>query len=524
MPARGALSTRVAGDGPRGSRAAQGGACRGVYLSNVDVVVAISLLTFALHVGATLTMLALARAPGWERLRLVALIAGTAGLYSFTNLIAWSMERTLPAVQLMGAVNLVAAAAHVSVWLWYTFADATGRWSTVPRRMQALAMLTVVVPVAVAASGTMMTDDPMRVVDVPAIGVRFSITHTSASASVAMTILLVALGLCLVEHIRRFRAGVPGMGAQVTGFAVFFLCAAEEVLVTVDVIDFVFLAELGFLAIVLPVAMQMIARIVGDAQRLQVLSAALSDEVELAHEERDSAREALIAQERFAAVGRMAGDVGHEINNPLQILSLSLEELRAAPSVTADAAAAEVVGYAVVATDRISKIVAGLRTYALPEELSLERLSPGEIVRGALAAARTDLPDLPDVHLDLGETPDVLGDRARLQQAIGQALSNAARAVAAMPAGTGRVELRTRRTADGEVLIEVRDNGDGFPATVLSRLGEPFVRTQSSGEGTGLGLFVIRGIVAAHGGMLELENSRGGGAVLRILLPPAATD
>lgn len=489
----------------------------------MNVIVALSLFTFALQLGATLTMLGLARAPGWERFRLVALIAGTAGVYSFANWIAMSMERTLDAVQAMAGVSLMAAAAHVSAWLWYTFADSTGRWSSVPRRMQALAVLTFVVSAAVSASGTMMTDDPMHVVDVPALGVRFSITHTSVSGNVAMAILLVSLGLCFVEHIRRYRAGVPGMGAQVASFAVLFICAAEEVLVTVGAIDFIFLAELGFLAIVLTLARQMLARLVNDAQRLQVLTAALSDEVEVAHEERDSAREALIAQERFAAVGRMAGDVGHEINNPLQILSLSLEELRGVPSVTADVAATEVVGYAVVATDRIRKIVAGLRTYALPGESTLERLSPSEIVRGALAAARSAIPELPDVHLDLGDAPDVLGDLARLQQAIGQALSNAARAAAAMPAGTGRVELRTRRTADGDVLIEVRDNGAGFPAGVLSRLGEPFVRTQPSGEGSGLGLFIIRGIVAAHGGMLELENSRGGGAVLRILLPPAAT-
>lgn len=193
------------------------------------------------------------------------------------------------------------------------------------------------------------------------------------------------------------------------------------------------------------------------------------------------------------------------------------------PSVTSDAAAAEIVGYAVVATDRIRKIVAGMRTYALPGEPTLESLAPNDIVRGALAAARASIPELPSVHLDLGETPVVFGDRTGLQQAIGHALSNAARAVAALPAGTGRVELRTRRTTGGDVLIEVRDNGAGFPATVLSRLGEPFVRTQPTGEGAGLGIFIIRGIVAAHGGMLELENARGGGAVLRILLPPAAT-
>jgi two-component system sensor histidine kinase RegB len=84
------------------------------------------------------------------------------------------------------------------------------------------------------------------------------------------------------------------------------------------------------------------------------------------------------------------------------------------------------------------------------------------------------------------------------------------------------VEVRTRTTTGGDALIEVRDTGSGFPASVLSRLGEPFVTTQAPGEGLGLGVFIIRGVVAAHGGTLELENPRGGGACLRILLPPAS--
>jgi signal transduction histidine kinase len=114
----------------------------------------------------------------------------------------------------------------------------------------------------------------------------------------------------------------------------------------------------------------------------------------------------------------------------------------------------------------------------------------------------------------------VLGDEGKLVQAVVNAIMNAVVALehAAAPP---HLEVLTFPSPDGDAVIEVRDNGPGFPAELLPRLGEPFVTTRATVGGSGLGLFVVRGIVDAHGGLLVLENARGGGAVLRIQLPAA---
>lgn len=174
------------------------------------------------------------------------------------------------------------------------------------------------------------------------------------------------------------------------------------------------------------------------------------------------------------------------------------------------------------ASERIRLIVTGLRTYAIPGERAIERLGPAALVRDAIDEAKSALGPLPELHAILDPAPLVLVDGDRMRQALGHAIANAVRAVSDLPADRRRVEVRTRTTAGGDALIEVRDNGGGFPASILSRLGEPFVTTNDPGAGPGLGIFIIRGVVAAHGGMLELENTRGGGATLQILLPPAA--
>jgi C4-dicarboxylate-specific signal transduction histidine kinase len=75
---------------------------------------------------------------------------------------------------------------------------------------------------------------------------------------------------------------------------------------------------------------------------------------------------------------------------------------------------------------------------------------------------------------------------------------------------------------NGEAVIEVRDNGAGFPSELLPRLGEPFLTTRPTQRSAGLGLFIMRGVVDAQGGALELENAPEGGAVVRFRLRAAA--
>ena len=110
----------------------------------------------------------------------------------------------------------------------------------------------------------------------------------------------------------------------------------------------------------------------------------------------------------------------------------------------------------------------------------------------------------------------MLGDPERLQQVFLNLFLNA---VDAMPDG-GELAVSVRPHAN-EVEVRVGDTGHGIPAGDLERVFEPFYTTKAAGEGSGLGLAVVQGIVAEHHGAIEVLRSDGAGTEFRLLLPAA---
>ena len=106
----------------------------------------------------------------------------------------------------------------------------------------------------------------------------------------------------------------------------------------------------------------------------------------------------------------------------------------------------------------------------------------------------------------------------RLTQVLLNLVLNAGAAIAASPRGAGRIVIRAR-ARDGQVRIEVEDDGPGVAAEVRDRLFEPFVTTKGLGEGTGLGLAVCRGLVESAGGEIGVDPSRTPGALFFVVLP-----
>lgn len=486
----------------------------------MNIILALSTVSLALQAAAALAALAIARAPGWRRVRIVAALAATAGLYSLFDLIGALYAQTPEALAWVTSANLTVAASHVAVWTWFSFSDDEGEWRSVPARLRWLVVAHVTWTAVLAATGNAVDPSRMDQVVVPAFDVSFRQPSLTPLATLSALISLAILVLSMVEQVRQWRRGVRGAGLIVAGFVAFEACAAEEIAVAAGAIDFIYLAELGYLALVIPVIAQFLSRFTEDARQLRTLTQALSDEVARKTAERDSAREALAAQARFTALGRMAGGVGHEINNPLQVLTMRLEELQeslpAGPS-----EAREAVENSIAATQRIERIVDGMRAYTLPTGAAPVRISPLELVRDALERMRPQLAPLDEVETRLDPAPVVLVDRERVTNAVMQALSNAVVAVQQPTAGRRRVEVATRTAEDGDAVIEVRDGGAGFPPELLSRLGEPFLTTRPTQRSAGLGLFIIRGVVDAQGGSLELANAPDGGAVLRMRLKPA---
>jgi signal transduction histidine kinase/CheY-like chemotaxis protein len=311
------------------------------------------------------------------------------------------------------------------------------------------------------------------------------------------------------------------------GFGVFFACAINEVLIASEMLHFYALADVGFLAIVLPVAGDILQRFVADARRLRELSARLSGEVEERTHERDQAQGALLEAERHAALGRLAAGVGHEINNPLTYLALNLDTLeewmhamRPPPAIAEAAAGVR------EASDRIGRVVEGLRTATRTTTGNRRALDPHQLCESALRVARPQLRHIAKVSTRFDAVPRIVGDEAKLVQVLVNLLNNAAHAVAQRQAEglDAQIHVRTSTTANGDALIAVTDNGPGIALDDLARVTEPYFTTRAESGGTGLGLFLSRQMIEQHEGTLSIDSSPLRGTTVRVVLPAGAAD
>ncbi len=239
-----------------------------------------------------------------------------------------------------------------------------------------------------------------------------------------------------------------------------------------------------------------------------------------------------IAQsERLATVGTLSSGVAHEINNPLMVVTASLDLIRTvlarrgsepdAQTVLEPADRSRIDGLvdeAYAAALRVVGIVRELRQVHPTRERQRERVALPALVRELIARRDVSLAAAATLTLELEDTPAVLAEPARLSEAMAQLLINAEQAVA----DGGSVTVRTFTDLDGWAVVEVRDDGPGIAAHDLPRVFEPYFTTRAVGQGRGLGLSLAHGIVQAHGGSVTVESTTGAGATFRLRLPPIA--
>jgi PAS domain S-box-containing protein len=213
----------------------------------------------------------------------------------------------------------------------------------------------------------------------------------------------------------------------------------------------------------------------------------------------------LLHQERLVGLGRMAARLAHDVKNPLNVISGAVHNLRAS---CPGGEVAEMLSLIHEQSQRLSALVDRLRELTRPLTPSITPVDAGELVRRAVEAARRCGKN----HLQLKLVPPlgtVLVDPQLVERLLANALDNALQATGR--GGTVRVRAGLDTQADGEwLVIEVEDDGPGFPPEVLEHLFEPFVTTRP--DGTGLGLVIMREICELHGGTLAVENLPGVGA------------
>ncbi|MDX2176356.1 MAG: ATP-binding protein [Candidatus Sumerlaeia bacterium] len=239
------------------------------------------------------------------------------------------------------------------------------------------------------------------------------------------------------------------------------------------------------------------------------------------------AQDQLVQAERFAATGKIASDLAHEINNPLSIiknyLAIVQQQMRLQRNRGEEQELTleniEVIGEEI---DRIARIVAQLRQLAKPQM----QAAPRAVRVNTEVANLADIFRAPfqkrGVALELG-LDESLGDARILsdqfRQIVLNLLNNAADAIE--PKGKGRVLLSTRRLG-GEpprFSVSVEDDGTGIPEEIQQRIFDPFFTTKKEGKGTGLGLSVSYSLAQRLGGTLRCQSTPGVGTVMTLAIP-----
>ena len=226
----------------------------------------------------------------------------------------------------------------------------------------------------------------------------------------------------------------------------------------------------------------------------------------------------LVQAERLAALGLLAASVGHEIRQPLSYVMTSLDvldrELEDAPmSEHARESLDKIRGGA----KRIAEIAASLDLLAAQRRRTTQALDVRRPLQAAIDLCASELARY-RVNRRLFDVPLMRGDEGELCQVFANLLLNAAQALRPMRETSGTITVTTDIIGQ-TVRVSVRDNGSGIAADHLEHIFDPFFTTREKQGGTGLGLFITRGIVEAHGGTLSVVSELGYGTTVEVTLP-----
>ncbi len=220
--------------------------------------------------------------------------------------------------------------------------------------------------------------------------------------------------------------------------------------------------------------------------------------------------------EKFAATGRLAATIAHEVNNPMEAIKNSIYLLQD----QVKPAGEPIWSVLQTETERVSRIVRQmLGLYRSNEQV--KPIDINTVVEDTLVLLNRQLQrNSIEVRTELGNLPKAIVAQDQLRQVFSNLVINAKDA---MPNG-GALRIRTRhvkRRGDGlqpVIRITIADTGVGIPQELLHTIFEPFVTTKGE-KGTGLGLWIVKGIVANHGGKLKVHSRPGKGTVFGLTIP-----
>jgi PAS domain S-box-containing protein len=233
-------------------------------------------------------------------------------------------------------------------------------------------------------------------------------------------------------------------------------------------------------------------------------------------------REALYQTEKLSAMGLLLAGIAHELNNPLSVIIGYTELLR---NLRRGEPPTERIDKVAQAANRCARIVKSFLALARQHPPERHTVHLNQVVKEAIELLAYPLRvDGVEVHLELADDLPVLwADPNQLHQVVVNLVSNAQYALRDSPPPR-RVAMSTHDdSVRSRVYLTVADTGPGIPPELQARIFEPFFTTKPSGQGTGLGLPLCRGIIEGHGGTIRVESAPGQGTRFVVELPITAT-
>eukprot|EP01022_Parablepharisma_sp_SALTPOND_P021796 TRINITY_DN435_c8_g1_i1.p1 TRINITY_DN435_c8_g1~~TRINITY_DN435_c8_g1_i1.p1 ORF type:complete len:1012 (+),score=248.93 TRINITY_DN435_c8_g1_i1:197-3232(+) len=244
---------------------------------------------------------------------------------------------------------------------------------------------------------------------------------------------------------------------------------------------------------------------------------------------RSQLEDQLLHSQKLEALGTFTGSIAHDFNNILESIAscceLALDEIPAQLATPRSDLL-----QALRSSRRGKTLIRRLLDFSRREPSRTQPVSLSQLAEECLDMIQPLLPAGISADAHIEETPLVMGDPDKLALAIINLLTNSIRAMGEY----GKLQLRVAYRAEGasghgvedeagHVVLEVRDSGCGMPQDVLDHIFEPFFTTRPKGEGTGLGLSVVDGIVRSHNGAISVESAPGQGTAFTMQLPPASS-
>ncbi len=249
--------------------------------------------------------------------------------------------------------------------------------------------------------------------------------------------------------------------------------------------------------------------------------------------QRRQLEEQLRQSQKMEAMGTLAGGIAHDFNNLLfpiigyaELLGEEFEQ--GTPS-------HEFINEILQATERARELVEQILTFGRQTPKSLKPLTLHSIVKEALKLLRASLPAFIEIQQDVGECGPIMADPTHIHQVMMNLCTNAYHAMRGN-GGVLTVELGEVDLAAGDIALisgfppgpylrlSVADTGKGMDETIAKRVFEPYFTTKKKGEGTGLGLAVVDGIVKEHHGFIQVESQPGKGSRFTVFFPRIAED